>query len=277
MTTSTHDWHADEGLLATYLAGGLDPVVAASLEQHVTLCPTCRARVGGLLEPQLVERTWEGIVDAVEQPQLPAFLVLAGKLGLPESTSVLLAGAASLRGAWLLGAFLSLSFATCAAYLASGFALAPFLILAPLAPVLGVAAAYGPRHDPTEAVIATAPYGRTRLILVRTAAVLVSVLPVTVLLGLALPGPAWLAAAWLGPALALVPVLLALGVFVGPRIAGGLVALGWASVVLASTRLSEPLWPVDATRQGIYLVLGMAACLVIAINAGAGRQRGVVL
>ena len=89
----------------------------------------------------------------------------------------------------------------------------------------GVAAAYGPRQDPLEALIATAPYGRTRLILLRTVGVLVSVLPVTVLLGLALPGPPWLAAAWLGPALALVPVLLALAGFVGPRAAATVVSL----------------------------------------------------
>ena len=133
--------------------------------------------------------------------------------------------AASLRGAWLVGAFLSLSFATLAAYASGGTALAPFLLAAPLAPVLGVAAAYGPRQDPLEALIATAPYGRTRLILLRTIGVLVSVLPVTVLLGLAVPGPPWLAAAWLGPALALVPVLLALAGFVGPRTAATVVSL----------------------------------------------------
>ena len=116
-------------------------------------------------------------------------------------------------------------FATLAAYASGGTALAPFLLAAPLAPVLGVAAAYGPRQDPLEALIATAPYGRTRLILLRTIGVLVSVLPVTVLLGLAVPGPPWLAAAWLGPALALVPVLLALAAFVGPRTAATVVSL----------------------------------------------------
>ena len=152
----------------------------------------------------------------------------------------MLAAAASLRTAWLVGAFLSLSFATLAAHASGGTALAPFLLVAPLAPVLGVAAAYGPRHDPLESLLATAPFGRTRLILLRTIAVLVSVLPVTALLGLTVPGPPWLAAAWLGPALALVPVLLALAGFVGPRAAAGLVTVGWTSVVLASTRGLAP-------------------------------------
>ena len=108
-----------------------------------------------------------------------------------------------------VGAFRRLGFAFLAADVSDGTALWPFLLVAPLVPVLGVAAAYGPRHDPLETLVVTAPYGRTRLILVRTLAVLVSVLPVTALLGLALPGPPWVAAAWLGPALALVPLLLA--------------------------------------------------------------------
>ena len=124
---------------------------------------------------------------------------------------------------------------------------------------------------------ATAPYGRSRLILLRTFGVLVSVLPVTVLLGLAVPGPPWLAAAWLGPALALVPVLLALAGFVGPRTAATVVSLVWSGVVLGSTRALTPTWPVEAAQQGIYLGLAVAACFVIAIRAGSDRQPGVAL
>lgn len=278
MTTRTQGWHADPTLLSSYLAGDLDAVTGASVEQHVSRCQTCRAAVGQLLEPQLVERTWAGIRDAVERPPLPYPVRLARRWGLSEPTAVLLAAAASLRGAWLVGAFLSLSFATFAAYVSDGTALAPFLLVAPLAPVLGVAAAYGPHQDPLEALVATAPYGRTRLILLRTTAVLVSVIPVTALLGLAIPGPPWLAAAWLGPALALVPMLLALAGFVGPRFAATVVSLGWSSVVVASTRGGlDPTWPVQAAQQGVYLVLAVAACAVIAVRIGTERQRGVAL
>lgn len=278
MTTGTQGWHADPELLASYLAGDLDAITGASVEQHVSRCETCRTAVSHMLEPQLVERTWAGIRDAVERPPLPVPIRLARRLGLPEPTAVLLAAAASLRGAWLVGAFLSLSFATLAAYVSGGTALAPFLLVAPLAPVLGVAVAYGPRQDPLEALVATAPFGRTRLILLRTIAVLVSVLPVTALLGLALPGPRWLAAAWLGPALALVPVLLALAGFVGPRVAAAVVLLVWSSVVVASTRGGlDPAWPVEAAQQGVYLALAVAAGAVIAVRLGIDRQRGVAL
>ena len=278
MTTGTQGWHADPALLSSYLAGALDAVTGASVEQHVSRCETCRAAVGQLLEPHLLERTWAGIREAVERPPLPYPLRVARRFGLPESTAVLLASAASLRGAWLVGAFLALSFATLAAYASGGTTLAPFLLVAPLAPVLGVAAAYGPRQDPLESLVVTAPYGRTRLILLRTLAVLVSVLPVTVLLGLAVPGPPWIAAAWLGPALSLVPVLLVLAAFTGPRFAAAAVSFVWCGVVLGSTwRSLAPTWPVEAAQQGTYLALGVAACAVIAIRAGTDRQPGVAL
>ena len=278
MTTGTQGWHADPELLSSYLAGALDAVTGASVEQHVSRCDTCRA-VGGTAArpaaggPHLGRHPRRRGAPAPALPPAPR-----PRFGLPEPTAVLLAGAASLRSAWLVGAFLSLSFATLAAYVSGGTALAPFLLIAPLAPVLGVAAAYGPRQDPLEALVATAPYGRTRLILLRTLAVLVSVLPVTALLGLAVPGPPWLAAAWLGPALALVPVLLALAGFVGPRAAATVVLLGWSSVVVASTRAGlDPAWPVEAGQQGVYLALAVAACAVIAVRLGIDRQRGVAL
>ena len=269
MTTGTQGWHAGPELLSAYIDGELDALTGASVEQHVKRCETCRTAVGALLGPQLVDRTWASILDAVARPALPHVLRLARRCGLSEPTAVLLSAAASLRTAWLVGAFLSLSFATFAAHASDGTALAPFLLVAPLAPVLGVAAAYGPRHDPLESLLATAPYGRTRLILLRTIAVLLSVLPVTALLGLTVPGPPWLAAAWLGPALALVPVLLALAGFVGPRAAAGLVTVGWTSVVLASTRGFSPTWPVEAAQQGAYLLMALAACALIAVRSAA--------
>ena len=277
MTTGTQGWHAGPDLLEGYLAGRLDAVVGASVEQHVTRCAECRTAVAPLLAAPTIERTWDGIRTRVEIPPLPYPIRLARRCGLPEPTAVLLAATASLRGAWLVGAFLSLTFATLAAVVTNGSTLAPFLLVAPLAPVLGVAAGYGPRQDPVEALVATAPYGRSRLILLRTLAVLVSVLPVTVLLGLAVPGPLWLAGAWLGPALALVPVLLALAGFVGPRTAAAVVTLGWVGVVLASVRGFGPTWPVEASQQAVYLGLALVACAVIAVRAGTDRQRGVAL
>lgn len=274
MTTT---WHVHDDMLAAYVAGRLDAIVGASVEQHLARCVDCRAAVTPLVDPALLARGWTGVRDVVQSPSLPAPVRLARRLGLPEPTAVVLAATTSLRTAWLFGAFVALGFATLAVALAGEDLLAPFLLVAPLVPVIGVAAAYGPQQDPLETLVVTAPYGRTRLILVRTMAVLASVLPATIVLGLVLPGPAWLAAAWLGPALALVPILLALSSFVGPRTGVAVVTLGWSGVVAFSIRGLPPTWPVEAAQQLVYLALALASVAVLVIRSSRERQIGAVL
>ncbi len=277
MTGSTQTWHADAGLLAAYVKGTLDAIAGASVEQHLTHCASCRAAIRPLVDPRPLERSWSGIRAAVESPPVPLPIRLAQRCGLPEPTAVLLAAAASLRTAWVVGAFVALAFAAAAAVLSEGAALAPFLLVAPLVPVIGVAAAYGPQQDPLETLVVTAPHGRTRLILTRTLAVLVSVLPLTVLLGLLLPGPGWLAVAWLGPALTLLPVLLALSSFVGPRVGAAAVAIGWSALVVFSLRGLPATWPVEADQQLVYLGLALAAGGVLLARARRDRGIGAVL
>ena len=275
MTTRT--WHADGDLLTAYVSGRLGAVDGASVEQHLARCAQCRTAVVPLVDSRLLARGWAGVRDAVESPPLPLPVRLARRVGLPEPTAVLLAATASLRTAWLVGAFVALAFATLAVSMAGEELLAPFLLVAPLVPVIGVAAAYGPQQDPLEALVVTAPYGRTRLILVRTLAVLASVLPATMVLGLFLPGPTWLAAAGLGPALALVPILLALSSFVGPRTGVAVVTLGWSGVVAFSLRGLPPTWPVEAGQQLVYLALALASVAVLVVRSSRQRQIGAVL
>lgn len=274
---TTPSWHADPELLTAYVDGSLDAIAGASVEQHLTRCAACRGAILPLVDAAPLDRAWAGVRDTVLSPPQPLPVRLARRCGVSEPSSVLLAATASLRTAWLAAAFVALAFATLAAVLAGGEVIAPFLLLAPMVPVLGVAAAYGPQQDPLEALVVTAPYGRTRLILVRTLAVLVSVLPLTVALGLLLPGPAWLAAAWLGPALTLVPVLLALSSFVGPRTGSAVVSIGWSGVVLLSLRDLPATWPVEASQQLVYLALAALSCVVLAFRGRRDRQIGAVL
>lgn len=275
--THTQTWHADPAVLAAYVAGTIDAIHGASIEQHLARCADCRAAIATFVEPRPLELAWAGVRDAVESPEQPFLIRMARRCGLPEPTSVLLAATASLRSAWLAGAFFALSFATLAASLSSGGMLAPFLLVAPLVPVIGVAAAYGSQHDPLESLVVTAPYGRTRLILTRTLAVLATVLPFTGLLGLLLPGPTWIAGAWLGPALALVPIMLAVSSFVGPRTGAAVVAMGWCAVVVFSLRGLPTTWPVEATQQLVYLAFAALACAVLLVRSRADRRIGAVL
>jgi len=275
MTTQT--WHADPDLLAAYVAGELDPVNGASVEQHLDRCAQCRANIRPLVDAPALDRAWTAILETVESQELPLPARVARRVGVSEPTSVLLGATASLRTAWVSSAVVALAFAVAAVYLSGGGALAPFLLVAPLVPVLGVAAAYGPNEDPLEGLIVTTPYGRTRFILLRTLGVLVSVVPFAVVAGLFIPGPVWLAVAWLGPALALVPVLMALSSFVGPRVGAGVVTLAWSAAVLPSTRLVPPTWPVELEQQVLYATLAGISLVVLYVRSRQDRQIGAVL
>jgi hypothetical protein len=274
--SSTTGWHAPPELLAAYAAGQLDALLGASLERHVEHCAECRARMRPIADEPLLAAAWDGVRTRVESPPPPWPIRLAIRAGVPEPTAILLAAAASLRAAWLSSAFIALGLAVGATMWSSSM-LWPFLLVAPLIPVLGVAASYGSSDDPFEALAVTAPYGRTRLILVRTLGVLATSVPAACLLGLALPGPAWVAAAWLGPALAMLSLLLAVASFTGPRIAAPIVALLWCGTVLGSTRDLPATWPVEATQQLIYAALAAAALAVLAVRARQTRHIGAVL
>lgn len=275
MTTST--WHTEPPLLEAYVAGSLDALAAASVEQHLARCADCRTVVQPLVDRRVLQQAWSGIRDAVETPRQPLLIRAARRLGLSDAHSVLLAATVSLRTAWLISSLIALAFATAAAHLSDGVRFWPFLLVAPLVPLLGVAVSYGPSDDSLEGLIVATPYGRGRLILTRTLAVLVTTLPLSFLVSLTLPGPAWVAAAWLGPALALVPVLLALASFVGPRTAAGLVSLGWVAFVLPSIRTFSPTWPVEPAQQLVLATLALAAIAVLALRAGRTSRIGALL
>ncbi len=274
---STQTWHADRALLEAYVGGGLDAIEGASVEQHLTRCEACRAAITPLVDRHALDRAWAGVRDAVEVPALPLPMRLARRCGLPESTAVLLAATASLRTSWVVSSIVALAFAVLAVAWAGGSAIAPFLLVAPMVPVIGVAAAYGPQHDSLESLVVTAPYGRTRLILLRTLGVLVSVLPVAVLLGLLLPGPEWLAVAWLGPALTMVPVMMAVASFIGPRNAAALLAVVWSGAVLGTLRGFPATWLLEPAQQSFYLATAAAALVVLLVRAWRDRQIGAVL
>lgn len=270
-------WHAEPALLEAYVAGRLDAILGASLERHLDQCADCRDAIRPLTDVQLLEEAWSGVRAGFEHPPLPRLIRVAQRLGLGEPSAILLAATASLRAAWLSSAFVALGFTVAATMATGGTMLWPFLLVAPLIPVLGVAAAYGPSEDPFEALAVTAPYGRTRLILVRTLAVLVTSVPGACLLGLALPGPAWIAAAWLGPAVAMLSLLLAVASFVGPRLGASIVTLLWCGVVLGSVRRLPHTWPVEADQQAVYLGLATAALVVLMVRSRRTRKIGAVL
>jgi hypothetical protein len=132
------------------------------------------------------------------------------------------------------------------------------LLLAPVLPVLGVAASWSRGLDPAYELTASVPRAGLYLVLRRTASVLVVVVP-ALLVGGWVTGVT--AAQWLLPCLAFTSTTLALGGVVGvTRAAVALVAV-WAAVVVAPTlaadSLTFALQPDGLPVWGLILALGV--------------------
>ena len=266
---STTGWHADEALLDRYLQGGLGIGLSASLESHLLSCASCRGRLGTQVEPrvrQRIDRAYAGIREEVQVPRLPFTVRLLRRLGMSEPTAVLVAASRSLSTAWTLATVVVLAFAALAAFTDTDAGRAAYLVIAPLVPVAGVVAAFGPAHDPLAEVTRATPFPAARLILLRAGAVAATSVPLAVGLGLGVPGTMWLAFAWLAPALSFVVVVLTASTWVDPVPAGGVVALGWACAVAGAARLDDPLAPVSGAAQPGYLAVAVLAGLVLAVR-----------
>ncbi|MEV7508475.1 zf-HC2 domain-containing protein [Streptomyces sp. NPDC091201] len=136
------------------------------------------------------------------------------------------------------------------------------LLLAPVLPVLGVAASWSRGLDPAYELTAAAPRAGLSLVLRRTAAVLAVLVPVLLVAG-------WftgvMLAQWLLPCLAFTSATLALGGAVGvTRAAVALVAV-WAAVIvapaLASGRAAFALQSAGLPAWGLALALGTAVVI----------------
>lgn len=263
MTQQPGTWHANEAELRALAEGVVGPVLGASVESHLMRCATCRARMNDFVDAELLASAWTSIRETVEAPRSSVVERLLRRSGVSAESGRLLVAVPAMRGAWLLGATSALVFAGAAAAFASGIGLGLFLLVAPLVPVMGVAAAYGGDADPSHELVVTSPYSAGRLLLLRTTAVLATSLPVAALVGLALPGPAWLAVAWLIPALAFVSVSLAAAPFVGATFSSGAVAASWSVVVITVSRVGDPMDLVGPAVQVGSLVLCAAAVTTI--------------
>ncbi len=266
-------WHADPKVVALYAGGELDEARAYSLEAHLLSCGDCRAMLSPLVDRDAIERGWTEVEEAVDSPRpgpVERFLL---RLGLPDHLSRLLAATPSLRLSWFAAVAIVLGFAVLAAQ-GDHAGLVVFLAMAPLVPVAGVAAAFGPGIDPTYEVGIASPYRSGRLLLLRSAAVLVASLALIGLGALALPGLDWTAVAWLLPALALTLVTLAVSTVAEPVPSAVAVAMGWiVSVAVVGHLAGDGVAAFHATGQVLFLVLIAVAGLVLARRSEAFDRR----
>jgi len=277
MTTSTpaKGWHADDALLARYLRGDAGAALGSSIEAHLLHCATCRGRVGPLVDPAPLRDVWARLEESVQAPRVGLLHRLLRTLGVPDHEAVLLAAAPALRASWLWGTALALAFAAAAAAGGGERGTVLFLIVAPLAPVAGVAASYGPDIDEAYEPTLAAPYSSSRLLMLRAVAILLTSVPLAALGGLLLPGSAWSAATWLLPASAAVALTLAGSTWTGPARAATVVTVAWLAVVGAMYADAETVEAVDplllllaGPALPAYAATGLVAVLVFRARAG---------
>ena len=262
----TATWHADDAGLSRYVAGDAGPVDGASIEQHLVRCADCRARIAEHVPVQPLDLVWNRIQQQVEEPRPTPVQRALVRAGLPESDALLVAAAPSLRTSWLLGLAGTLGFVALAVAYGGARGLAFFLLVAPLVPVAGVAFAYGPDVDPAYEVGRAAPYPATRLLLLRTAAVLATCLPLVAATSLVVPGLDATAFAWLLPALAFSAVVLAASTWCRPLVAATAVGLGWACAVAVAAAVRDAAAVLTPTLLAGYCLLGAAAALVLRLR-----------
>jgi hypothetical protein len=201
--------------------------------------------------------------------------------GIPDHLLSLLAATPSLRKSWLLsvagvlavvaGEAASVRYGWISAiWPAGGLAghlgpavLAPFLLVAPLLVLAGVAAAFLPMFDPASRLAAAAPFSGSSLLLIRAVSALAAALVPVLAAAFVVPGPGWLPVALLLPSLALCAFALAAATVIDPRAAALAAGTTWALAVLVLAATHGPLLIVQSSAQfASAAVLCMSAVLL---------------
>lgn len=269
---SMESWHASPETLRSYARGETGIAVMASVEAHLLRCPDCRERVAPEVDAPLAA-AWTRVADSIHAPRPPVVVRLMRACGLSESDGVLLSAARSLNGAWLLATLAVVVFAAVAAIPSATQGQALYLLVAPLVPVAGVVAAFA-ASDPLVDLACTTPYAKARLALLRTVAVVITSVPLSIAIGVAIPGIAWLAFAWLVPALALTLITLVGMTWWKPEPVGVAVALVWLAVITIARSNHDIAGAVGIEQQVVYLVVAALAAVVLALRLGAAHTPG---
>lgn len=250
-------WHVAETDLADYAAGRLTAPILWSTEAHLTGCAACRGRLTAAAGPDLTDRGWRRLDTALDAPVPGPVERLLVRVGVPEHTGRLLAATPALRGSWLAAVAVTL---TLAALLAQVAQPSVFLAMTPLLPLVGVAASFGPRLDPTHELTLTAPIHTFRLLLLRCVAVLAIDTLLAAAASLTMATHGWTIIGWFLPSLALTVIALLLMSRIGPAAAAATVGVGWVALVVATHSL-------NTTHSVLFAPTGQLAAAGAAVTA----------
>lgn len=245
--------HPSEQMLRRYVRD--DDMAADQLwavESHLETCAPCRARLAP--EP-IATAVWADLAPLIDRtPQMPRTHAWRRRVHGWVSPAA---------GPWLAMILLVTAAAVALDQLGSVAGVSVVLLIAPVLPVLGVAASWGRALDPAYELTAATPRAGLPLLFRRTTSVLAVVVPgltaASLLTGL---GPS----RWLLPCLAFTAGTLALGALVGiTRAAIALIAAWVAAIVAPTIAFSRTSVALDLAATPVWagvLVLGLVVIAV---------------
>jgi hypothetical protein len=259
--------HPTSDLISRYATGaaGVDDASVWAVEAHLESCAACRALLAGALDPDtrtVLDRAADGIAAGIQAGPAPG----RRRRRRWRRTGV----AARLLPSLGTAAGLMLT----AVLFEKVFDIVPSLVLllAPVAPLLPVAAAWSRSTDPAWELMASVPRAGLRLLLQRTFAVLAAVVPILAVAGW---GTGHSPAQWLLPGLAFVAGTLALGGLVGVDRAALALTIIWSAGVVLPSLIGDRLPAIltGGTWPG-WAAVTVALAAVVLVRAADHRRLG---
>ncbi|MEL6890549.1 MAG: zf-HC2 domain-containing protein [Actinomycetota bacterium] len=211
-----------------------------------------------------LDATWRAISFELDAPRPSRIERVLGRVGVPEQIGRIVVATPALRRSWFLALALAALIGSVAVDSAdprsSVFVL---LFLAPLAPVIGVALAYGRWADPAHELHVTTPMHGLRLLVIRSVVVLT--VSVVVIGGLSLLGDVTrpLAAAWLLPALATTSASAAAMTLTTPVRATTIVGASWVTLAFVGRTAPDDLGAFSPPAQVLAVLVAVGAAAVV--------------
>jgi hypothetical protein len=250
--------------------GTLDPHAALIVDAHLNGCDACRGRFS--VPADAAEESWLQIRAVIRLPVPGLAERLLMRAGLSPALARMLTDTPVFHGGWLIAVALTLAFAGWAASSAGdGQHLLPFLLAAPLVPLLGVAVNLSRPSDPIAQIAAVTPTDGLLLVLMRTLATSVVGLCIAALVDVVAipPDRSWL---WVLPSLSVTALALAAGTILPRPHAVGLVGSLWALGIVVIGFTDQPLAAIQQTTSS-WAIAGAAGVAVLLARRNSYRQQ----
>ena len=234
--TAVDQWHVSDHELERYANHTIPTFTRASVEAHLLECDRCRSALtlmhSSPARPIDDDVMWARIADRIDVTRRP---VRSSTTALQVSTASPLLVLATFAVAF--GVIVSVAIASAAAPRAS---LPLFVMLAPLAPLLGAVVAFQTGIDPAGQLARATPLASGRLPFLRAMLSCGAALVAVAVSSIFVPVGVGDVAVWLLPGLAFTSLVVAISTWIDPsRVALALIA-GWVLAVSAWSWGSSP-------------------------------------